>query len=157
VAAHWGLRVALVSAGAGTLATLSLALFFRLPDATVDLTAWNHWPLPDISDGTLPGGYESGTVLVTVEYEVEPENVKEFLKAVRRYGRIRRRDGASRWDIFRDLETPDRFIETFTVSSWAEHLRQHERMTEADREVEERLQRYIRHDPRVRHLVSANE
>jgi MFS family permease len=155
VAAHWGLRVALVSAGVGTMAALMLALFFRLPDATVDLTAWNHWPLPDISDGTLPSGYESGPVLVTVEYDVEPENVKDFLKAVRRYGRIRRRDGASRWSIFHDLEKPDRFIETFIVSSWGEHLRQHERMTEADREVEERLQRYIRHDPRVRHLVSA--
>lgn len=157
VAAHWGLRVALVSAGAGTVLTLALASVFRLPDATVDLTAWNHWPLPDIGDDTLPDGYESGPVLVTLEYEVEPENVTEFLKAVRRFGRIRRRDGASRWSIYHDLETPDRFIETFIVSSWAEHLRQHERMTEADREVEERLERYIRHDPRVRHLVEATK
>lgn len=155
VAAHWSLRVALLAAGAGTIATLALAFFFRLPDATVDLTAWNHWPLPEIVDDILPGGYDSGPALVTVEYEVEPQNAKEFLKAVRRYGRIRRRDGASRWSIFHDLEKPDRFIETFIVSSWGEHLRQHERMTQADREVEERLQRYIRHDPNVRHLVSA--
>jgi hypothetical protein len=41
------------------------------------------------------------------------------------------------------------------VSSWAEHLRQHERMTFADRELEEKLQRYVRGNPRVRHLVSA--
>lgn len=155
VAAHWGVRMALVFAGVGTMATLALALFFRLPDENVDLTAWNHWPLPEISDDSLPGGYETGPVLVTVEYEVEAENVKEFLKAIRRYGRIRRRDGASRWSIFRDLETPDRFIETFILSSWGEHLRQHERMTQDDREIEERLQRYIRHDPKVRHLVSA--
>lgn len=155
VAAHWGLRVALVSSGAGTFATLALALLFRFPDATVDMTTWNHWPLPDIDDDTLPGGYDSGPVLVTAEYEVEPENIKEFLKAVRRYGRIRRRDGAFRWSIYQDLEAPDRFVESFIVSSWGEHLRQHERMTQADREVEERLQRYIRHDPKVRHLVSA--
>ena len=155
VAAHWGLHVALVAAGAGTIATLVLARLFRLPDATVDLTAWNHWPLPDINDGILQGGYESGPVLVTLEYEVEPQDAQEFLKAVRRYGRIRRRDGASQWSIFHDLEKPDRFIETFIVSSWGEHLRQHERMTQDDRDVEQRLQRYIRHDPRVRHLVSA--
>lgn len=154
-AAHWGVRLALVFAGVGTIATLPLAWFFRLPDATVDLTTWNHWPLPNIDDDTLPGGFDSGPVLVTVEYEVAPENANEFLRAVRRYGRIRRRDGASRWSIFRDLEAPDRFVETFVVSSWGEHLRQHERMTQADREVEERLQRYIRYDPRVRHLVSA--
>ena len=155
VAEHWGLHMALVSAGAGTIVTLALGLFFRLPDETVDLTAWNHWPLPEIGDGILPSGYESGPVLVTLEYEVLPENVKEFLKAVRRYGRIRRRDGASRWSIFHDLEKSERFLETFTVSSWGEHLRQHERMTAADREVEERVQRYIRHEPTVRHLVSA--
>jgi site-specific DNA recombinase len=53
------------------------------------------------------------------------------------------------------LETPSRYVETFIVSSWAEHLLQHERMTLADRELEERLQRYVRGNPRVRHLVSA--
>ena len=104
--------------------------------------------------GLCPAGYDSGPVLVAVEYEVPSENVHEFLKAVRHYGRIRRRDGASRWGIFHDLEHAGRYVETFIVSSWAEHLRQHERMTRADRELEERLQRYSRGSPRVRHLVS---
>lgn len=36
---------------------------------------------------------DSGPVLVAVEYDVPSENVHEFLKAVRRYGRLRRRDG----------------------------------------------------------------
>ena len=92
---------------------------------------------------------------LTVEYDLAPENAKEFIKAIRRYGRVRRRDGASRWGIFHDRETPDRYVETFIVSSWAEHLRQHERMTLADRELEERLQRYVRGNPWIRHLVSA--
>jgi hypothetical protein len=125
-----------------------------LPDATVDVTAWNHWPLPDLDGDALPAGEDSGPVLVTVEYEVSPENVRGFLKAVRRYGRIRRRDGASRWGIFHDVERAGRYVETFIVSSWAEHLRQHERMTRSDRELEEQLQTYSRGSPRVRHLVS---
>jgi len=154
VAAHFGLRAALLWAGAGTIATTALALFLRLPDATVDVTAWNHWPLPGLDGNALPAGYDSGPVLVTAEYEVPPENVREFLKAIRRYGRIRRRDGASRWGIFHDLEHVGRYVETFIVSSWAEHVRQHERMTRADRELEERLQRYSRGSPTVRHLLS---
>ncbi len=155
VAAHLGIHAALLCAGAGTIATTALALFFRLPDATVDLTAWNHWRLPALVGGVLPAGEDSGPVLVTVEYEVIPENAQEFMKAARRYGRIRRRDGAMRWGIFRDLEKAYRYLETFIVTSWAEHLRQHERMTRADHEIEEQLQRYARGSPTVRHLVSA--
>jgi MFS family permease len=155
IAAHFGVRAALLWAGAGTIATTALALFLRLPEAAVDLTAWNHWPVPNLDSDALPAGYESGPVLVTVEYDVGPSNVEEFIKAMRRFGRIRRRDGARRWAIFRDLENPGRYVETFMVSSWAEHLRQHERMTQADRELEESIQKYVRGSPEVRHLVSA--
>jgi predicted MFS family arabinose efflux permease len=56
VAAHFGLRAALLCAGAGTIATTVLALFLRLPAATVDVTAWNHWRLPDLEADALPAG-----------------------------------------------------------------------------------------------------
>jgi len=154
-ATHFGLTTALLCAGVGTIVATALALVLPLPVTKVDVTAWNHWPLPDLGRDSLPAGYETGPVLVTVEYAVSPENAKEFLKAVQRYGRIRRRDGASRWSIYHDLENAHRYVETFIVSSWGEHLRQHERFTRADREVEERLSQYIQDSPKVRHLVSA--
>ena len=157
VAARFGAHGALLYAGAGTIATTVLGLFLRLPSASVDLTSWNHWPLPVVVDSALTAGEDSGPVLVAVEYEVAPENAEKFIRAARRYSRIRRRDGAMRWGIFRDLENPRRYVETFVVDSWAEHLRQHERMTRADREIEEQLQRYIQGEPSVRHLVSAGE
>jgi hypothetical protein len=31
-------------------------LFLRLPAATVDVTAWNHWRLPDLEADALPAG-----------------------------------------------------------------------------------------------------
>jgi hypothetical protein len=49
----------------------------------------------------------------------------------------RLRDGAYRWGLYNDSAVPSRFVETFVVESWAEHLRQHERVTVADREIEE--------------------
>ena len=155
IAARFGLRTALLWAGAGTVATTTLALFQRLPETTVDLTVWNHWPVPDPDRDALPEGEESGPVLVSVEYEVPPDKVEKFIKAMRLYGRIRRRDGASRWGLYRDLESPDRYVETFIVGSWAEHLRQHERMTQADRELEESIRNHLRRDPEVHHLISA--
>ena len=95
-----------------------------------------------------------GPVLVTVEYQVASEETAEFLKAVQQHRRIRRRDGARKWGIFRDMEKQDRYVETFIVASWAEHLRQHERLTRADRETEERVLRYVLSEPKVRHLIS---
>ena len=94
-----------------------------------------------------------GPVLVTVEYHVDADHVAEFIKTMHEYGRVRRRDGASRWGICRDLETPDRYLETFVVSSWAEHLRQHDRVTRADSQLEDRLRKCTRDEPSVRHLV----
>lgn len=154
IAARLGIGAALLYAGVGTLTMTALALFLRLPDATVDLTSWNHWQLPATENGALPTDEDFGPVLVTVEYHVASQEAAEFLNAVRQHRRIRRRDGARRWDIFRDMESADRYVETFIVSSWAEHLRQHERLTRADRETEERVQRYVLSEPKVRHLIS---
>jgi hypothetical protein len=69
--------------------------------------------------------FNQGQVLVTVEYEIRPEQRPGFLSALHEYGRIRRRDGAIEWGIFQDLEQPQRYLETFLVASWEEHLRQH--------------------------------
>ena len=98
---------------------------------------------------------ERGPVLVTVEYVVARERIAEFVETMHRYARIRRRDGATRWGIFHDVEAGDRYLEIFLVSSWAEHLRQHERLTQADRKLEERLHSYMVKDPEVRHLIYA--
>ena len=81
----------------------------------------------------------SGPVFVTVAYEVRPEAVDEFQRAVRRVGRARRRTGAVRWSVYRDAEAPQRFVEMFIVPSWQEHLRQHERRTATDAGLQENL------------------
>ena len=139
-------------AGAATIATSGLGIFFKLPDSTVDLTPWSRWRLPAVLIGDSATEVP-GSILVTVEYQVEPEQEAGFLQAIHQFERIRRRDGAYQWGIFRDLESPTRYLETFLVDSWAEHLRQHERSTLADREVEERVQSYVRGTPTVRHLA----
>lgn len=152
VATRTNIHVALVCAGVGTIASTVLGLFLKLPDKAVDLTPWVHWRLPTVLNED-PVAADAGPILVTVEYDVDPERIAPFIKAMHKYGRIRRRDGAYRWGIYRDLENPNRYVETFLVDSWAEHARQHERVTLADREVEDQARSYIRGTPIVRHLV----
>jgi predicted MFS family arabinose efflux permease len=149
-----GIETALLLAGAGAIATTVLALVSRLPDATGDVSPWNHWRLPAILAGVEPG-LDEGPVLITVEYLVDPARTAAFIEAMHEYGRVRRRDGASRWGIYHDTEVADRYVEAFLVSSWAEHLRQHERQTLADRALEDRLHACVRGVPRVHHLIYA--
>ena len=67
----------------------------------------------------------------------------------------RRRDGAYAWDIFEDTASPGRMVETFLVESWMEHLRQHERVTNADRVLQERIENLLLRPATVTHFVSA--
>jgi MFS family permease len=155
VAQRAGIRVALVCAGAGTIGCVTLVLFTKLPDSTTDLSPWNHWRMPVVLREAA-ADLHRGPVLVAVEYTVIREREAEFVEAIHQYARIRRRDGAYRWGIYRDTEVANRYLEIFLVNSWAEHLRQHERQTQADREVEQLLSSYVARDPEVRHLIYAN-
>lgn len=152
VAQRAGVRTALLWAGLGAIGTMVLALFAKLPDATSDLSPWNHWRMPVVVK-EVEAELEQGPVLVTVEYVVVRERKADFVKAIHQYGRIRRRDGASQWGIFHDIEAGDRYLEIYLVNSWAEHQRQHQRFTQADRTLEQRLRSCVVSEPNVRHLI----
>ena len=77
-------------------------------------------------------------MLVTVEYRVPAARAREFVEAMEAMRSFRRREGAVRWDLFRDLAEPERYLELFVVPSWAEHLRQHARVTVEDQAIEAR-------------------
>jgi hypothetical protein len=149
-----GITTALLCAGLGTIATTALVFLSRLPDTPADLSPWNSWRLPAIPKDLEPG-LDQGPVLVTVEYVVDRLQAAEFLEAMYQYQPVRHRDGASRWGIFHDAEAPGRYVETLIVSSWAEHLRQHDRHTAADRKLADSLRNYAHGDPVVRHLIYA--
>ena len=126
---------ALIFASAGAVLAIALTWRWKIHAiGTVDLTPSMHWPTPVTHDGVT---HERGPVLVTIEYAVQENKVREFLKAVRELGIRRRRDGAYTWSLFEHTEQPCHFIESFNVESWLEHLHQHERVTDADRVLQE--------------------
>jgi hypothetical protein len=70
----------------------------------------------------------------------------------------RRQTGATRWGLYQDAADPALFLETFSVDTWSEHLRQHlERGTVKDEELETQARRFLAgmNAPRVRHLLWA--
>ena len=97
-------------------------------------------------------------MLVTVEYQIKPADRAPFLDAIALLAAERRRDGAFEWEVFEDLSQQGHFVETFMLDSWIEHLRQHERVTYADRELQARVNRFqVDGAPKVNHLIAASE
>jgi hypothetical protein len=66
-------------------------------------------------------------------------------------------DGAYSWDLFEDAAEEGRFLETFMVVSWFEHLRQHQRVTNADRIIQNSVRAFgAATEPKVTHFIAAN-
>ena len=151
IADRVGLAPALYLASAGAMLGLLATRHWRLhsgPEA--DLTPSMHWPQPVLAAGVEE---DAGPVLVTVEYKVPSEHRAAFLSALARIARERRRDGAFSWAVFQDTAHPDRILETFLLDSWLEHLRQHQRVTQADRRIQESVLGLLREAPHVTHYV----
>jgi MFS family permease len=158
----WGLvtaaadvETALTIAAAGLVAGVALARRWPLAASErSDLTPAGAWSDPNVDIQPQP---DDGPVLITVEYDVDPAAAERFVPAMEELGRIRRRDGAFRWNVYADLERPGIYLETFLVDSWSEHLRQHGRLTVEDLEVTKLTRSFHRGEapPKVRHMLWA--
>jgi predicted MFS family arabinose efflux permease len=154
VAVLVGLPAAHFLAAAGAVAAIALTWHWKLQTgAGIDLTPSMHWPAPLTTQDIAQ---DRGPVLVTVEYCIRPQDRDAFLEAMAKLEHERRRDGAYRWGIFEDAAEAGRMVETFLVESWMEHLRQHERVTNADRVLQEAVRKFhLIGAPKVTHLIAA--
>lgn len=151
IAVRTSVTTALLLAAAVLVLGAVLGIRTPMPDTTnLDRTHSAHWPVPQL---TFTPDADDGPVMVTATYQVPERNAVAFADAMRHVGRSRRRTGALRWELFRDGGDPTRFVESYLVGTWAEHLRQHEhRLTGADRRFEEEAGRYALGPPEVAHL-----
>jgi MFS family permease len=146
---------ALLSAAVGMVAGLVVTSRFRLePILDINVEPSMHWPEPIVAGVVDP---EHGPVFVEVEYRIDPQRYDEFAAAMQEVRAVRLRDGAIRWHLLQDAADPAHLIESFMVESWIEHLRQHERVTVADREIEERVRSFHigAEPPKVSHYLEA--
>ncbi len=153
VAAMTSLPIAHLVAAAGALLSVPLLWRWRLQTgATVDLAPAMQWPEPMLARDIHA---DRGPVLVTVEYDINPRDRGAFLEAIAKLAHERRRDGAFDWDLFEDAAQEGRFVEAFLLDSWIEHLRQHERVTRADRAQQEVVNGFQTEGiPKVSHLIA---
>jgi len=126
----------------------------RLPTGDADLEPSNHWPEPLLA---IPVANDRGPVMVQIQYQVPVADQAAFLQVLQRLSEGRRRDGAYLWGVSEDTADPEQVVEWFLVESWAEHMRQHHRVSKADADLQREAIAYHRgpHPPLVRHLLAA--
>lgn len=140
----------------GALGVVIVGLLFhrlKLPKGELDLMPSHHWPEPMISE---PLPHDRGPVMVLIEYNIDKAERQEFLKTLHKLSNERRRDGAYEWGVTEDTAMPGIIVEWFLVESWAEHLRQHQRVSNADADIQQTLLRFHQGEqpPQVRHLLA---
>ena len=148
-----GVPAALVISAAG-LAVLALLFHrVRLPAGEANLQPSNHWPEPLLAQ---PVAHDRGPVMVQIDYRVRAEDRPAFIAAMHKLSAERRRDGAYAWGLQEHTSEPERIMEWFLVESWAEHLRQHHRVSHADADLQGEVLRYHQgpQPPAVHHFLA---
>ncbi|MCM3607616.1 MFS transporter [Cupriavidus pauculus] len=152
VAQAMGTPHALLIAAAGLVIAALLLNRLRLPRGEEDLGPAGHWPEPEMAAEIA---HDRGPVMILIEYCIPAANRDAFLRAVHKLSEERLRDGAFNWGVMEDPANPELLTEWFLVESWAEHLRQHRRVPNADADLQRDVARYhvATEPPRVRHLL----
>ncbi|MBD9492161.1 MFS transporter [Ensifer sp. ENS11] len=148
-----GVPATLLVGAAGLVVVGVVFHLVKLPAGEADLVASNHWPEPLTAS---PIDNDRGPVLITIEYRVDPADRQGFTSALYRLSSERRRDGAYGWGVTEDTADAEIMVEWFFVESWAEHLRQHRRVSKADADLQQEVRKFHRGDaaPLVRHLLT---
>jgi predicted MFS family arabinose efflux permease len=153
VAQEIGIPATLLVGAAGLLVVAFILHRIKLPTGEADLVASNHWPEPLVAE---PVENDRGPVLILIEYRVAKHDRTAFLHALDRLSEERRRDGAYGWGVTEDSADPEKLVEWFMVESWAEHLRQHKRVSNADADIQKETAKYHigPEKPVVRHFLT---
>jgi predicted MFS family arabinose efflux permease/quinol monooxygenase YgiN len=150
-----GIPATLLIGAAGLLVAGFVMHRIKLPSGDVDMVPSNHWPEPLVAE---PVAHDRGPVLILIEYRVERHHRTAFLHVLHEMSEERRRDGAYGWGVTEDSADPEMMVEWFMVESWAEHLRQHKRVSNADADLQGKILAYHvgPEKPIVRHFLTIN-
>ena len=153
LAERFSISEALVLSALVHLLAVLVGLRWVLPDdKEANLEPLNRWKHPSLS---MEIEHRSGPIVITIDYRIREEDVREFLALMAERRRIRRRDGARHWHLLRDLAEPELWTERYDTPTWLDYVRQAQRITQADARIVDRLRELHRgaEPPQVRRRI----
>src|SRR5262249_4447379 len=153
VASHIGVEGTLLISGTVLIASPVLVRWMRMPP----VGARNEQPMEIIADPAvrLSLSARSGPIVIEIEYRVDPTKARLFYAIMQRVQLSRQRNGAYGWSIARDIADPELWTERYHCPTWHDYLRQRNRSTESERELQKRaLDFHLGPDPvRIRRML----
>ena len=89
-------------------------------------------PAPELAPN-LPGS--RGRILETMRYRVALSDRATFLAAMGEVKHVRGRAGVLVWRLYEDVAHPEGWMEVWAVQNWTDHLREQDRLSDADRQT----------------------
>ncbi|WP_322994865.1 MFS transporter [Castellaniella sp.] len=149
----YGTDGALIASGGVLVFGAAVGLRYVLPEfSKLSLDPAGRFNEPTLKLDLRP---RSGPIMIMVDYEIAQRDIDAFLSLMAQRRRIRLRDGVRQWSLLRDLENPAIWTESYHVPTWVEYVRHHQRRTQADAEVFDRLLALHcgQDSPRVRRMI----
>ena len=139
VATEFGVPTALLVAAAGAVLAILVTWRAKLNQgAGLDHAPARHWPEPMLSDIDI-GVDDAGPVMIRITYQIAPPDQPRFHEWMAELRQARQRHGAYAWTLMQDTTDPSQFVETWFEASWQQHLRHHDRVTGADKVLQDRI------------------
>jgi MFS family permease len=144
LASYREVSFALLTAGVLLLCTSLLHRLKFAPAQSRNVQPVDYWGPPAVVEEYVKSQQDRTPVNVVIEYLVPPENQEAFKEKVAALKRSRLRAGVIRWELCRDSEVLDKFIESFVAENWQQHLRHHRETLEEDRLTEAEVHQLLR-------------
>ena len=142
LASKLGVGPALLLSGASLLLTPLIGLILPIP--SVSEVESEPVELGQEAPVALAITHRSGPVVIEIDYDVDPDQARQFYDAMLKLQRARQRNGAFDWSLARDLTDPAVWTERFLCPTWGDYLRLRSRFTRSDHALQEMAESFHR-------------
>jgi len=153
IAQSYDLKMALITSAVTVVLGMLACMKSPLPEFDrLNLDPLNRFIEPTLAVQLKP---QTGPIMITIDFDIGEDDVPRFLEAMTSRRIIRKRDGARRWSLLRDLERPNIWTEKYYVATWIEYIRHNQRRTQSDSSISETLNNLHQgtKPPRVRRMI----
>ncbi|MDB6453686.1 MFS transporter [Falsirhodobacter sp. 20TX0035] len=146
VATHASITATLLVAAAGLLIAVPLTFWARLSGLAEDHAPAHHWAAPVAAANDAP-------TTIWIAYDVPEAHHDRFTRLMQQQKASRRAHGAYGWVLRQDTFDPTRLFESWHEASWLSHLRHHDRVSLAEKALQDEIRALLTAAPQIHHTI----